>query len=129
MGANWGMEAIGEFRKGHVPRAPTMKTTLQTVPASVLVAGRRSKDPLRLPVLSARPGGPAERVARSLGRLHPAIVFALVMLVGLAAIAILSIGLGFLVTRVVEPAWGIGAADERVNVWLAIHRTSSRTHA
>ena len=106
-----------------------MKTTLQTSPASVLVGGRRSKDPLRVPVLSARPGGPAERVAHSLGRLHPAIVFTLVMLVGLAAIAILSIGLGFLVTRVVEPAWGIGAADERVNAWLALHRSSARTHA
>jgi undecaprenyl-diphosphatase len=106
-----------------------MKTTLQTVPASVLVGGRRSKDPLRVPVLSARPGGPAERVAHSLGRLHPALVFALVMFAGLAVIAILSIGLGFLVTRVVEPAWGIGAADERVNTWLALHRTSARTHA
>jgi undecaprenyl-diphosphatase len=106
-----------------------MKTTLQTSPASVLVGGRRSKDPLRVPILSARPSGPAERVAHSLRRLHPAIVFGLVMLVGLAAIAILSIGLGFLVTRVVEPAWGIGAADERVNAWLALHRTSSRTHA
>lgn len=51
------------------------------------------------------------------------------MLAGLAAIAALSIGLGFLVTRVVEHAWGIGAADERVNVWLAAHRTSSRTDA
>jgi undecaprenyl-diphosphatase len=106
-----------------------MKTTLQTVPASVLVGGRRSKDPLRVPVLAPRPSGPAERVAHSLGRLHPAIVFALVMLVGLAVIAIISIGLGFLVTRVIEPAWGIGAADERVNAWLALHRTSSRTHA
>ena len=106
-----------------------MKTTPQTVPASVLVGGRPSKDPLRVPVLAPRPSGPAERVAHSLGRLHPAIVFALVMLVGLAAIAILSIGLGFLVTRVVEPAWGIGAADERVNTWFALHRTSSRTHA
>ncbi len=27
-------------------------------------------------------------------------------------------GLGMLLTHVVEPAWGIGAADERVNVWL-----------
>ena len=51
------------------------------------------------------------------------------MLAGLAAIAALSIGSGFLVTRVVEPAWGIGAADERVNVWLAAHRTSARTDA
>jgi membrane-associated phospholipid phosphatase len=106
-----------------------MKTTLQASPASVLVGGRRSKDPLRVPILAARPGGPAGRVAHSLRTLHPAIVFALVMLLGLAAIAIASIGLGFFVTRVVEPAWGIGAADERVNGWLALHRTSSRTQA
>ncbi len=51
------------------------------------------------------------------------------MLGGLAVIAALSIGLGFLVTRVVEHAWGIGAADERVDVWLAAHRTPSRTDA
>ncbi len=29
----------------------------------------------------------------------------------------------------IEPAWGIGAADERVIVWLAAHRDSSLTHA
>jgi len=51
------------------------------------------------------------------------------MLAGLAATAVLSICLGFLVTRVLEPAWGIGAADERVNTWLAAHRTASRTDA
>jgi len=56
-------------------------------------------------------------------------VFVVVMLVGLAALAALSIGLGFLVTRVLEQVGGIGAADERVNVWLAAHRTSSRTDA
>lgn len=106
-----------------------MKTSLQTSPASVLVAGRRSHDPLRVPMLTARPGGPAERVAHFLERLHPALVFALLMLGGLAAIALLSIGLGFLITRVIEPSWGIGAADERMNVWLAMHRTSSRTEA
>jgi undecaprenyl-diphosphatase len=47
----------------------------------------------------------------------------------LAALSLLSIGLGMLLTHVVEPAWGIGAADERVNVWLAAHRTSARTEA
>ncbi len=57
------------------------------------------------------------------------IVFLVTMLAGLAAVAGLSIVLGALVTRVVEPSWGIGAADERVNVWLAAHRTTSRTHA
>jgi membrane-associated phospholipid phosphatase len=63
-----------------------------------------------------------------LGRLHPAIAFTLAMLTGLAVIAAVSIGLGLFVTRVVEPAWGIGAANERVNDWLAAHRTASRTH-
>src|SRR5437773_9668659 len=82
-----------------------------------------------VPVLRARHGGPTERVADLLGRLHPAFVFVVVMLVGLAALAALSIGLGFLVTRVLEQVRGIGAADERVNVWLAAHRTSSRTDA
>lgn len=57
------------------------------------------------------------------------VAFVAAMLAGLAAIAMLSIGLGFFVTRVVEHAWGIGAADERVNVWFATHRTSSRTTA
>jgi membrane-associated phospholipid phosphatase len=82
-----------------------------------------------VPVLSARQGGPAERLGNSFGRLHPAVVFVVAMLAGLAAIAVLSIGLGFLITRVVEHAWGIGAADQRVSVWLATHRTSSRTDA
>jgi len=91
--------------------------------------GRRSADQWTVPVLRARRGGPAEPLADLFGDLHPAVVFAVVMLVGLAAIAVLSIGLGFFVTRVVEHAWGIGAADERVNVWLAAHRTSSRTDA
>ncbi len=56
-------------------------------------------------------------------------VFAIVMLAGLAAITAVSIGAGLLVTRVLEHASGIGAADERVNVWLAAHRTPQRTHA
>jgi undecaprenyl-diphosphatase len=82
-----------------------------------------------VPVLAAHRAGPARRLADALGHLHPAIVFVITMLVGLAAVAGLSIALGALVTRVLEPAWGIGAADERVDVWLAAHRTLSRTHA
>ena len=89
----------------------------------------RAHDPLRAPVLVARRRGPAVWLADSLDGLHPAVLFIVVMLAGLITIAALSIGLGFLITRVVEPAWGIGAADERVNVWLAAHRTPSRTDA
>ena len=68
-------------------------------------------------------------MADLLGGRHPAVVFVIAMLAGLAAIAMLSIGVGVLVTRLVEPSWGIGAAGERVNVWLAAHRTPSRTDA
>jgi membrane-associated phospholipid phosphatase len=89
----------------------------------------RSEDRWAVPVLCAREGSPAERLAARFGRLHPAIVFALVMLAGLAALAVVSIGLGFLVTNVLEHLRGIGAANERVNVWFAAQRTSSRTEA
>jgi membrane-associated phospholipid phosphatase len=57
------------------------------------------------------------------------LAFSIVMLVGLAATAAVSIGIGMFITRVVEHAWGIGAADERVNTWLAMHRDSTRTEA
>jgi undecaprenyl-diphosphatase len=50
------------------------------------------------------------------------------MLAGLVVIAGLSILLGFLVTHVVLHIDGVGATDERVNEWLAGHRTASRTH-
>jgi membrane-associated phospholipid phosphatase len=47
---------------------------------------------------------------------------------GFVVIAAFSIGLGLLVTHVIETG-AIGAADERVNVWLAAHRTPTRTDA
>jgi membrane-associated phospholipid phosphatase len=47
---------------------------------------------------------------------------------GLVVIAALSILLGLLVTHGVETG-RIGAADERVNIWLAAHRTPTRTDA
>jgi membrane-associated phospholipid phosphatase len=90
---------------------------------------RASQTTWDAPVLHARSGGPAERLAQSLGRLHPAAVFVAVMLAGLAVIATLSIGLGFFITRVLEQTAGIGAADERVVVWLAAHRSPGWTHA
>jgi membrane-associated phospholipid phosphatase len=98
-------------------------------PSTHAAHSERSEGRWAVPVLRARKGGPAERLAGRFGGLHPTVVFLFVMLAGLAAIAVLSIGAGFFVTRVVEHAWGIGAAGERVNVWLAAHRTSSRTDA
>jgi undecaprenyl-diphosphatase len=86
-------------------------------------------DPWDVPVLDAHKGGPAERLAGAFGGLHPALVFVVMMLAGLVAIAGLSIGCGLLVTRVVEHVWGSAAAGADFNVWLATHRTASRTDA
>jgi membrane-associated phospholipid phosphatase len=83
---------------------------------------------LDFPVLDAAERGPAQRLADSLSSLHPVLVFVVLMLAGLALIALLSIGLGFLVTHVVERG-SVGAADERVNGWLAAHRTATRSDA
>ena len=104
--------------------------TQQTMWTLSTRTGRQTRSEWRdVPVLDARRGGSAERFANALERLHPVVLFLIVVVGGAAAIAVVSIGLGFLITRVVEPAWGIGAAGERVDVWLAAHRTSSRTDA
>src|SRR5438445_13672563 len=99
----------------------TMKTPPVTSAAPARGSRSQSRERWSVPVLCAREGGPAERMADRFRGFHPAIVFALVMLGGLAATAVASIGLGFLLTRVVEHAWGIGAADEHLIVWFAAH--------
>jgi membrane-associated phospholipid phosphatase len=90
---------------------------------------RESADRWDVAVLDARKGGPAERLAALFGGLHPAVVFVVAMLAGLAAIAAISIGAGFFVTRVLEHVSGIAAAEQRFNLWLATHRTPTRTEA
>lgn len=97
--------------------------TLQTH----FTAGRsqRTNDRWTVPVLEARAESAPARFAARLSGHHAVIVFLAAIFSGLALVAALSIGLGLLVTKVVAPAWGIGAADERVEVWLAGHRTAS----
>ena len=83
---------------------------------------------LEVPVLEPDRGALTRRLAAGLRGLRPELAFVLVMLAGLALIVGISMLLGLLVTHVIEPT-GIGAANERVNVWLAHHRTPLRTHA
>ncbi len=56
-------------------------------------------------------------------------MFLAAVLAGFAAIAGLSMAMGLLVTRVLVHAWGLGAADERPEIWLAAHRAPWRTDA
>ncbi|MEP6892417.1 MAG: phosphatase PAP2 family protein [Gaiellaceae bacterium] len=51
------------------------------------------------------------------------------MIAGYVALAALSIGLGFVVTKLVLSVGGIARADTHVETWLASHRSSGRTEA
>lgn len=72
--------------------------------------------------------GPIEQFAVAHGRSHPVLVFVVAMLTALALIASLSIVLGLLVVHVFLHIHALARWDEHVNVWLAAHRTPSRTH-
>ena len=108
---------------GRLPLIASVKTH----PAARLQPFRRQREPHE-PVLEPRAGGLSERLGALLGGGHPVVLFFVVMVGGFVVIAALSIGLGFLVTHVIETG-GIGAADERANLWFAAHRTPAGTDA
>ena len=87
----------------------------------------RTRDRWEVPALVARPGGAAERFARSLGHRHPAAVFFAAVLLGLIAMAALSVALGWIVLHVLVGSLGLGGTDNSVNVDLARERTGTLT--
>ncbi len=80
-----------------------------------------------LPVLDPRPGGAAEQFAERLDGRHPALVFGLALVTGFVIAAVLSIGLGALVTDVLIHNGSIASADESFVTSLVGHRTSLLT--
>lgn len=95
----------------------------------VAARSSRTNDRWIVPILEAKAGSAPARFAARLSGHRAVTVFLAAILSGFALVAALSIGLGLLITKVVVHAWGIGAADERVEVWLAGHRTASRGDA
>jgi len=90
--------------------------------------GRREAwDPWAVPVLYARPRGAAERFARALGLRHPVAIFFAALVLGLLALAALSILLGLFVVHVLVGDLGLGGADNSVNETMAQHRTGLLT--
>ena len=78
----------------------------------------------RLGVFEPRPRGPAERIGARFRGHPPVWVAAIVWLVGFLVLAVLLIGVGFLLTR----PWRFGPIarwDEAVNAWFVVHRTAT----
>jgi membrane-associated phospholipid phosphatase len=62
--------------------------------------------------LRPRPGGPAERFAARIGPRHPAAVFFAALFSAFAALAAVSIAVGFVATHLLVDVGGLGATDE-----------------
>src|SRR5215211_8132451 len=87
----------------------------------------RWRDDGIVPVLQARPGGPAERFAGFMEGKHPAAAFFAAVLAGFVVLAGLAILLGLLVTDVLVHTGGIGRADESAVESIVRERTGFLT--
>jgi len=76
-------------------------------------------------LLEAGSGGRAERFAEAVGHGHPIRVFLAAVLGGYAVLVGLTIGAGFLLTRVLLSIDALASADERISRWLERERTDT----
>jgi membrane-associated phospholipid phosphatase len=85
--------------------------------------GAQHDDRWAVPVLDARRGGPAERLAGRLRGRHPAAVFFAALLAGFAVLGLISIALGLLVTDVLLGTGGLARTDESAVRSIVAERT------
>jgi undecaprenyl-diphosphatase len=104
-----------------MPTTTTVERPVRRTPTS------RAHTSAGIPVLEARPTGPAHTVASWLKGKHQAIVFLVALVLGYLVLAAAAIGLGLLLVHVVLPSLGIGSFDERFPSWLARHRDDVRS--
>jgi undecaprenyl-diphosphatase len=87
------------------------------------------EDRWAVPLLDARRGGPAERLAGRLRGRHPAAVFFAALLGGFVVLGLISIALGLLVTDVLLHTGGLARTDESAVKSLVAERTPFLTDA
>jgi membrane-associated phospholipid phosphatase len=71
-------------------------------------------------VLEPRPGGVAERWGKSLGHRNAFVAYVVVLIGAIAALSVILVGLGYLVTHVIERG-SLGTWDHHVSVWFSVH--------
>src|SRR6476620_3786741 len=92
-----------------------------------MTSNGRMHDDRVVPVLRARPRGPARRFAGFMHGKHPAAVFFAALLVGFVLLAGVAILLGLLLTDVLLHTGGIGRADESAVESIVRERTGVLT--
>jgi membrane-associated phospholipid phosphatase len=104
---------------------PVRSITSQLSSAEQTIAFDRRKHD-EIPLLEACSGSAAARLATRMRGHSPISVYALLLVLGWALVAAITVGLGFLLVDVLVPVHAIGHDDEAVNTWLASHRTPTR---
>jgi undecaprenyl-diphosphatase len=92
-------------------------------PAPTVVKPERADARSGAPLLEPAPGGPAERFARAVGSGHPVRVFLAAVLGGYALLVALTIGLGFLLVKVLLQIDALVRWDAHLSAWLERERT------
>ncbi len=82
-----------------------------------------------VPLLDARPGGPAARFAGRLRGRHPVAVFVAALLLGFTVLGLISIALGLVVTDVLLHSGGLGRTDNSTVRSIVAERTPFLTDA
>jgi membrane-associated phospholipid phosphatase len=90
---------------------------------------RKTHDAWEVPVLRGRTGGWTERFASALGGRHPVAVFFAAAIAGLLLLAVVSIGLAYLVVHVLVGPLGLGDPDNSFIRTLADNRSGGLTDA
>lgn len=109
---------------GEYPQVDQATATRSSGAGGTLQSSTRRPQDDGLPILSSRPGGIATRAGERMQG-HPVVAFVVVVLVGFAVLAALTVLAGWLLKSYVLPDHGIGHADEHINVWLAARRTTT----
>jgi undecaprenyl-diphosphatase len=95
----------------------------QSIPASGAAPPRSGT-----PLLEARRGDFPTRFSEWLGTDRPVLTFLAAALGGYLALVAILVGLGLVLTQLVLPVGSVASRDERVNDWLAAHRTANLEH-
>ncbi|HVB71864.1 MAG TPA: phosphatase PAP2 family protein [Acidimicrobiales bacterium] len=83
----------------------------------------RERTPRGGTILDPRPDGVAQRWGESLGHRNAFIAYVVVLIGAIVALSVVLVGLGFLVTHVIERG-SLGTWDHHVSDWFSVHGRS-----
>ena len=116
---------------GKRPLVATLESTKPSVvsrPYRPTPTGAVARARSGVPLLEARPNGPAERFAELLGTDRPVVTLLVAAVSGYVALVATMVALGLFLTKLTLRIDAVSRWDEGVSDWLARHRTANLEH-